>query len=252
MQAHRSKAFRWYHAVFCAFLFVIGFLLGSKPPQSNIKPESSQARTKLSEKQTPPPQQKMLDRMAQLVAMQRQSLFDQGVLYPDVDNTFTSFNDCWQISDTLAKRLNLSEEQRESAQKSITRFGKRLEDLVHQNTERTSSSTSGAAGENSYRIRPFIKEGHAELASLDHELKQILPLAVAEELFKYVRWRPVLGAYGANEVELSFCSGSQNGACHLTRRNSMTGDIISSCEYSEKELREYDGFKKSIFMERTR
>jgi hypothetical protein len=96
-----------------------------------------------------------------------------------------------------------------------------------------------------------MRLGHAELEVLDQSLKDNLPTAKADALFRYVRWRPHLGAYGANDVLIVFRKDPDSGAfvsAKLTRRNSMTGRVISGCDCGIEQMAEMEGFTPDMFV----
>lgn len=173
-----------------------------------------------------------------------QAGFDQGMSFPKVDNTFTAFEHGWRISDRLADTLALSGDERKIAQDAIDASRISFEELVKKNTEFHQKDDSRPDVASMVRIRPFMREGHAALENLHHRLQAQLPPNVADELFKYFRWRPFLGAFGANEVEVTV---HQDGSIGYIRRNSMTGASISSASHGSPDALRDSGFDPALF-----
>ncbi|RYZ81788.1 MAG: hypothetical protein EOP04_23330 [Proteobacteria bacterium] len=191
-----------------------------------------------------------IDLLNREVALETQSRFDEGIAFPAMDNTFTAFDEGWEITDKLADILKLTAEERTKAQETIDSFVSTFETLVAQNSA-PAPDLSGPEGKTiSYRVRPFRTSGHAALEALHHKLRLVVKPEKGEELFKYIRWRPHLGAFGANEVEISFPppgDSKDSAKVWFTRRNSMTGKTISSYECTEEQLLKDQGFKRSMF-----
>ena len=177
--------------------------------------------------------------------LENQARFDQGIAYPAIDNTFLALDANWKVTDHLARSLGLSSSERKAAQSVIDGSRDRLKRLVMQNAEYALELSDGSRGISAFRVKPFMRLGHAELEVLDRSLKDNLPTAKADALFRYVRWRPHLGAYGANDVLIVFRKDPDSGAfasAKLTRRNSMTGRVISVCDCGIEQMAEMEGF----------
>lgn len=176
---------------------------------------------------------------------------DQGIAYPAIDNTVPALDADWRITDHLARSLGLSSKERKAAQEVIDATRDRLKGLVKQHAEDAPELSDGSSGVSAFRVKPFMRLGHAELEVLDRSLKDNLPTAKADALFRYVRWRPHLGAYGANDVLIVFRKDSDSGAfvsAKLTRRNSMTGRVISGCDCGIEQMAAMEGFTPDMFV----
>ncbi len=183
--------------------------------------------------------------------LETQARFDQGIAYPAIDNTVPALDADWKITDPLARSLGLSSKERKAAQEVIDATRNRLKSLVKQHAEYAPELSDGSSGISAFRVKPFMRLGHAELEVLDRSLKDNLPTAKADALFRYVRWRPHLGAYGANDVLIVFRKDPDSGAfasAKLTRRNSMTGRVISDCDCGIEQMAAMEGFTPGMFV----
>jgi hypothetical protein len=239
----------------CGFLFLSGLLSGRIRSVSDrtlqiLGVSRDEKRAAAATPVAPPAGSSLFERLGREIAIEKQSMFDEGISFPPMNDTFTAFERGWEISDRLADVLDIDSGERVETQKIINVFRSAIEGLVAENSERLPNPPEAERGSKTYRVRPFMTRGHAELEALRDKLKAALGDERGVELFKYVRWRPHMGAFGANEVEIKFYqdSGSGKGRVWFTRRKSMTGESISSYASDEEQLLNQEGFSRSIFL----
>lgn len=230
-----------------ACLFFAGFLIGKSGTVSGVSEPLSGEKEKMEKVSVPAPAEPQLsDELVRQMRIKDQAEFDQGVSFPGTKLTIIAFERSWGISDELARILALSPKERQSAQEAIDRSRQAFEDLAKNHTQYSRPEGASLA----VKIRPYMQDGHAQLEILRTDLGRILPQEVAEELFRYFRFRATFGAFGANEVEIEFSNPAEtpdSKAVHFIRKHSMTGTILWDFRCTEAELEDRAGFTRGMF-----
>jgi hypothetical protein len=168
-------------------LFCLGFGLRSYC-QTDAAPIVIKAKTSARKPFRPVSEVAGVPSLSELIDAKKkleiQARFDQGIAYPAIDNTVPALDADWRITDRLARSLGLSSNERKAAQAVIDATRDRLRGLVKQHAEYAPELSDGPSGVSAFRVKPFMRLGHAELEVLDRSLKDNLPTAKADALFR--------------------------------------------------------------------
>jgi len=233
-----------------ACLFVAGFFIGkseilsgrAEAPPLAAAEKKEQAPTAKAD----PAEPKLSDELTRQMQLKDQAEFDQGVSFPGLGLTIVPFEKGWIITDELARLLALSPGDRQAAQQAIDRSRQAFEALARDHLQ--SSTVDGAAL--ALKIRPHMREGHAQLDKLRSDLRKVLPDEVGEELFRAFRYSSTFGAFGANEVEIHFSNPADSPdakSVRFIRKHSMTGKVLADYLCTEAELEQRTGFTRGMF-----